>query len=265
MKLAIAALLCGLVCSCFAQVELTGPNQYPQFRGVSGLAGGGIPLRPENKVGGKGAVALSTPIGYALGHWKFFAGFSLLSTDGAFPPFSNSGGDLLAGNGTLFEVGSFYIKGLGHITASQMNVSGRGDNTSNYSLRIPLGNDKIGWSIGVQDVTGTIGSAGDTFPVEDRLNSQSVFTVLTYQVADGTYVSAGVGSRRFKYGFANASHWVNDRLGFFLEHDGYNFNGGACWMLGSLKMDVVGSDVIGIATVGTVRGKYPYWTIGVSF
>ena len=75
------------------QAELIGRDQYPQFRGMSALPGGGFPLRTNNQIGSRGAFALSTPIGYSLGHWEGFMGGSLLSPKGGIPPFCNSSGE----------------------------------------------------------------------------------------------------------------------------------------------------------------------------
>ncbi len=257
----VAATLTG---PAFAQVNLTGPDQFPQFRGPSSLPGSGFPLRPDNKIGAPGALALSTPVGYSLGHWEGFVGLSFLSTDGRFPVYSGSG-DFINGNGTFWQMVGIKAGDSGYLTVSNVIVSRIGDNTTSYHFRPETNTGNWGFAIGVQDISGEIGSAGDTFPAVDGRSSRSVYVVVTSQVGPSTFASVGVGTRRFRYGFANASHWFNDKIGLFAEWDGYNSNVGGTYMLGDMGFSAFGKRANGIMTLGIVRGEYPFWMVGVSF
>jgi hypothetical protein len=94
---------------------------------------------------------------------------------------------------------------------------------------MPAGNPRLVPSIGVQDLLGTGGSAGTGLPTDGR-SSQSVFGVLTYRLETGrrpVYLSAGIGSRRFRNSFQSASYQVSRSTRVWLEYDGFGLNEGA--------------------------------------
>lgn len=251
----------------FAQVELTGPQQFPQFRGMSGLPGGGSAIRFDGSVGKGGAMALSTPVAYSLGNWKFVFGLSLLSIDGAIPPFSStgSGATFLNSNGTATQAVGIHLTGDLMLTITNFIASTVGDSTTNYHLSYPIGNG-ASFAAGVQDITGEIGSAGDTFsPAEDGRSSRSFYAVATFPLGEKSFVSAGIGSLRFKRPFFNASTWVTDNVILFVEQDGYNWNGGFGWDLGGLGFEPIDDEANLFLHGGTVRGKYPFVGFAVSF
>ncbi len=251
----------------FAQVELIGRDQYPQFRGASGLPGSGAPVRPVGGIGLGGAWSLTTPIAYSLGHWQFFFGGSLLSTDGAIPPFAKNGGnaEALNSNGTFWQMGGFKFGDVGDLTLANMFVSTEGDNGSNVHFRFNLGNPRVGFAAGIQDTAGQVGSAGDVFPADDVRTSRSAYGVVTLAVGEKSFVSAGWGTRRFEKGFASATHWVSDRWAVFTEFEGKHWNVGAGYGFGYAGFSVRGSRAEGFMSFGTVRGKYPFWSVGVGF
>src|SRR5579862_4540650 len=67
-----------------AQGQFHGHRSYPQLRDLSGFAGGTFGVLPDGSVDPLGAMAISTPIGYALGGNQYVAGIGSLS-DTAWP------------------------------------------------------------------------------------------------------------------------------------------------------------------------------------
>lgn len=264
----LTVLLCAALGSAaWAQAELTGPRQYPQFRGTSGLPGGGFAIRPDGTVGAGGAMALSSPVAFSLGHWKFWGGLSMLSTDGAIPPFSSRGSDaeFLRGNGTIWQSLGIQAGSVGRLTITNFIASWKLDNTTNYHFQFQLPDERIGVAVGIQDIAGSIGSAGDTFGAADERLSRSAYGVVTVPLGEKTWVSAGIGTERFRRPFGNVSTWVTPRIGLFAEHDGYNWNGGVGWDLGRTAWRFRDREGTAFASFGIVRGKYPIWSLGVAF
>src|SRR5579863_5468349 len=59
-----------LASGALAQTNLAGPHEYPAFRTISGLPGGGFGVTPDGVPSFNGAMAFSTPIGYSLSNWN---------------------------------------------------------------------------------------------------------------------------------------------------------------------------------------------------
>ena len=250
----------------FGQASVSGPDQFPQFRGYGGLPGNGMPILPNGLKGRGGATSISTPVGYSMQTWNFHFGGSVMSTNSGIPPFNgrSGGGEFFNGNGTIWMAGALKFDWWGTFTVTNVIVSGSGDNTTNYHLQFPKEGNTLAFAVGVQDITGEIGSAGDTFPVEDQRTSRSFYFVTTEQFWGGKgYVSAGWGSRRFQKGFANASYWVKDDVVVFAEHDGFNFNGGVGYSLGRFGKGFGNHDMVGHMSLGLIRGRHPFWTVGI--
>lgn len=251
----------------FGQADIAGPQQYPQFRGLSGLPGGGFPLTYDGRIAYGGAMGLSTPVAYGLGHWRVIGTFSFLATEeGGFPLLSGSGGELFAANGTATQGFGIYAKGVGHFSIINMIVSTRGDNTTNYQLSIPVsGDERTVLALGIQDVSGQIGSAGDTFPVEDRRLSRSGYVVLTTPLGEWGNVSGGWGTERFRRPFVNVSGWVDQRTVLFVEQDGYNVNAGGAYLVPMNGLSLYGREATLTVNASLVRGKYPNLAFTLSF
>lgn len=250
-----------------AQSDLIGPDEYPQFRGVSGLPGGGFPVRPESGIGLGGAFALSTPVAYSLGHYEFFAGGSMLSTGSNIPPFSGgggNGGDLFSANSTLWQMVGVKAGKVGWLTVSNMIVSSKRDNGTNYHFKFNIPNSKIGIAVGIQDIGGQIGSAGDIYKQADTKLSRSAYVVGTTPLGDRSYLSLGIGTRRFFKPFGSVSTWLTPRLGAFAEYEGREWNVGGLYGLGKFRF-LKDRPAESFTSFGIVDGKYPYWSIGMKF
>lgn len=236
-----------------------GKNQYPQYRNLSGLAGGGYGTDAQGRRSESGPTAFSTPTAFVLGHDSFFFADGGANFRGALSL------DERRLNGTV--VGTY-----GH-TFGQFNIAFT-DFIKSYALDqvynlqiglIPVHKNRLGFSIGVQDGQGRGGSAGAGQPT-DRNSSQSIFGVFTYPVDVGSihplFVSAGVGTHRFGNGFGSASYWVGGPLRTYLEYDGFGFNEGILLYQkvgrGRGSFDVNGN-------VGLLRGKFLAFSLGVGF
>jgi hypothetical protein len=209
-----------------------GRAQYPQFRFLSGLSGGGFAVDREGRPNPEGAMALSTPIGYALGGWRWAAVAGSANERGkvkvAFDDANREGT-----NGTAAALLGVPLGRYGHAAASVMVLSSYGDNVYNLQWQ-PAGQEgsPVVASLGVQDAEGTGGTAGDGLPTDGR-NSASGFVAATWQARPGLHVTLGGGTARFRQGFGSVSWSVARGLKLMAEHDGYGWNfSGAVNLLG---------------------------------
>ena len=199
-----------------------GPGQYPQYRQISGLAGGGYGLDEAGRESLSGPTAFSTPIGYVLGHDRFQIAASLESFNST-PAvgIGTSNGHALVSYGHTF--GAF------NVMASDLVKSHYLDNAYNVQAGV-LADSRSGLalSVGVQDVRGVGGSAGYGIPT-DMNSSRSLFGVMTGRLRSwgGTYyLSAGAGTHRFGKGFASVSHQIVVPVRTWVEYDGWGINEG---------------------------------------
>lgn len=216
---------------CIAQsIPDTGPGTYPQFRNLSGLAGSGFGTDENGNHSLGGPVAFSTPTAYVLGHnhFEFLYGGSSFDNQVRFG--TNRTNETAFGMigvtiGKVNLAGTFFVKSR---ALDQVFHLQAGYTPSN---KIPLA-----LSLGVQDIQGRGGSAGDGQPT-DHLSSQSFFGVATYRIAthdNPVYISAGYGGRRFHSLFGSASYQVARRIRVYVEEDVYTVNEGAVfgWKVG---------------------------------
>ncbi len=261
----------GVICACLlalpslarAQNEaLTGPEQFPEFRNLSGLSGSGYGVDWQGNPSLAGPVALSTPVAYVLGHNRLrLLGGSMGNSADPATAFRSS-----SGNSTVFGTYGGTI-GPVNIALTDMVI-----NTSKFSQvfnlqlqYVPRTRWAIMPSIGVQDIRGGGGSAGEGIQPADRRTSTSYFITFTHQFATGAnplFVSAGVGSRRFKKGFASASYQVVRPVRAFLEWDGLgNWNEGVLfsWMTAARRPLELN------AGVAFVRGEYITLFAGIGY
>lgn len=256
----IPAALIGLAALACAQSELSGADQFPQFRGMSGLPGGGFAVDQDGNPGSVGAMSLSTPIGYALGHRRFNLGVSVVSNNGTLKFFRNEH-DASAGNGTASLMYGLDFGKAGRGTIGVMVLSSQGDHVYNLQYQPGGQSGPVRYSVGVQDFFGRGGSAGETI-VGDSVLSRSFFGVATAKVLDDTYISVGIGTRRFEKGFINASTNIGRDFKATIEHDGFNMNVGLACTLG-YDRDDRGRNVT--MFLGFVRNKYLTWAVNVSY
>jgi hypothetical protein len=235
-----------------------GPNQFPQFRNLSGLSGGGYGLDSQGYPSLSGATAFSTPIAYVLGHDRLWLALAKASFSLA-PGFS--GGD---SNGTgVFSFGHTF--GRFNLAFTDLIKSAHGDQAYNLQLGyVPSLDSSWGFSVGVQDWQGNGGAAGLGVP-GDQLSARSLFGVVTYRVGlrpRPLYVSAGIGRHRFARLFGSLSYQLSRPLRVWLEEDGYGINTGILithpLRIGSKPVEIYN-------TLGLLRGRYFVWSVGWTF
>ena len=245
----------------FAQTNIIGPHEYPQFRTLSGLSGGGFGVRPDGTPAFDGAMALSTPIGYSLGHWNgtltasntsdywFFrlphiTGYE--GKDDSIGKFSGCGGVTLGHFGSL--CGSFMV------------VSSQWDTEFNLQYQAPLFYKNVGISAGVQDTAGTRYDRATGLP--GRRSSQSWFSAATVPLKCGVYVSGGWGTRRFDKGFANVSVPIGDRFKAIVEEDGLGVNEMVAWNPKAVESyKLFGRAITTTMMLGFIDSRYAVWSL----
>ena len=258
MRILLAALLLvGISSSAFAQGELAGEDKFPQFRGLSGLAGGGFGVDPDGRASLTGATAFSTPIAHVLGHRQWRIGFSSISRNDEFTL------DFGGGNATGVLMYGHSFPGL-NIALSDMFLSSIGDQAINLQAQFaPSAESRANFSVGVQDISGDGGSSGTGVPGDDK-SSTSIFGVATFRATEGEnplWISAGFGTRRFRNGFANASIAVAKPARIWAEYDGFDPNFGATFTFRTGSEDRPTEFTI---LVGVVK-KYPTVAFGLGF
>lgn len=252
-----ALLLAALATGAFAQRELAGERNFPQARTLSGLPGGASGVLPDGTPDFNGAMAFSTPIGHTLGKWHIQANLGSTSKDKRWRGFDGGEGDNKSNGTGVLIVG--VPTELGEISVSYVQTSRlSNDRIWNFQMTPKGQKGPVRFAIGVQDAF----DKTVTTPVYQE-TARSAYGVATYQVNKDTYVSAGIGTQRFRKGFVNASTLVTKNVKAVVEHDGYNWNYGVAFNMGSKN---VGGDrrVQATSYLGFVRGKYATWTIGFS-
>lgn len=234
-----------------------GPNRYPQYRNLSGLAGGGFGVDAEGYPSLVGPTAYSTPIAYVPGHDQIRilgAKMSFTSLPDVRINHSNGSGVFLYG----------HTFGRLNVAFSDLIKSSQWDQALNLQIGwIPSSPIAPAFSVGVQDIFGHGGAAGEGVP-GDAASTRSVFAVATWCVPwrHPLYVSAGIGSCRFRQGFASASMPLSRGLRGWIEYDGFGFNEGLLWATWKTKMGLRAETDF---TVGFIRGRYFLLGTGIGF
>lgn len=245
-----------------AQSELTGPDRFPQFRVLSGLPGCGFGVTQDGVPSIRGALSFTTPIGYSLGARRFAVSFGSVSYDMRIRSIDSGGSNPQGGggNGTLSILGGFEIPKWGRFTLAHTYLSSIGDNVQSIQWQLPLKDPRIGVSIGLQDIAGTGASSGENLPGDGAI-SRSAFLVGTAKIGDG-HVSAGLGTRRFRYGFAAVSYPFGNGFNALVEYEGWHWNVGL-----GVRLGEIGGSPRAQATMmlGIVRGKYAFWNFSFAF
>ncbi len=236
-----------------------GKNQFPQYRNLSGLAGGGYGTDAQGRFSLSGPTAFSTPTAYTLGHDQIYLGVGGINFRGVPSLDTNR----LNSSGVVSYGHTF---GPINITFTDFLKSAALDSAINIQASfIPSRNNRLGASIGVQDLLGLGGSSG-TGTLTDRYSSQSVFFAFTYPVSTGgdhpLYLSGGLGTHRFNKGFGSASYYVGGPLRTWLEYDGFGLNEG---ILLTHKIGRGRGSVNLNGNFGFVRGKYLLFGAGIGF
>jgi hypothetical protein len=236
MRVQVACLATVSLFSCAsAGTTFNGPRSYPQFRDISGFAGGTFGVDESGKLGIDGAMAISTPIGFALGHRRIVLGLGSLSRD-SFLALPN-----LDRNGNAFEsdASGQIVAGVdtpvGRINYTHFVLSSLLDSVGNMQWQLPIRSSRLGLSIGAQNVWGRSGQSAEEYDPTNGDNSRSVFAVATYKVAPGAYATLGVGDFRFKGVFGSACANVAPRTKAVVEYDTFGWNVGVGHSLGRIK------------------------------
>ncbi len=256
----------GIAGTASAQRELTGTNQYPQFRGLSGLPGGGFGVRPDGRLAIDGAMSFSSPVAYAIRPGRGALAFSSISRDSTIRFGNSVSGDANTdANGTLVGLYGLDLR-VGRLTVGAIAFSGLFDTGINFHFAPNQGERPLQFAVGVQDIAGEGGTAGGELP-GDTDNSTSPYIVGTAALRGGTYVSAGIGTGRFRHPFANASFAAFPRARLVLEHDGFNVNAFIAYSPSFGRLDEFGEEREGGATFsfGLVRGKYATVALALHF
>jgi hypothetical protein len=241
-----------------------GKGQFPQFRNLSGLPGGGFAVTPEGAPDVRGALSLSTPIAYSLTDSRIVVQYASQSNDRRFRFDSPRQEGIRGTNATGTAMIGLPIDDW-RVTLTGMFLSSDHDSVLNVHVQPPLGGKDWAVGFGAQDFFSTGGAAGTNHP-NDRDLSRSLYAVGTYRFAEGIYVSGGVGTERFKKGFVGASAPVGDSARVSLEQDGYGFNGFALYEVKALeRVSGTKRDARVLLGVGLVKMKHPVWSVGLSF
>ena len=265
------SLTCLAVVSVAGAQTLSGPGQYPQFRNMSGFSGGLFGVTREGVPSMRGAMAISTPIGYSLSDYHVALGYASQSIDRRLR-FPDSSGDSARANGTAQGIIGLRTK-FGSLAFSDMVHSKLGDSVLNLQFQFKSNVPKFGLSVGVQDAFSTGGAAGQDIPGDNDI-SRSYWVAATYEFAPGIHGTIGKGDRRFKGVFASASANVSPRLKFVAEYDTFNINYAVSYNLGPWKPfdpkytlnpedDTRRGDVF--LTFGYIRTSNVFWGVNITF
>lgn len=251
MRTTIALALCLATSLSFGQARLAGKGQYPQSRTISGLAGGGTSVLPNGRPSIRGALTLSTPIGYTLGKDSAVLTGGTTSLDSNLRWFD---GDVTTNgsNGTaaiLFGVDT----GRGNLGVSLVQTSRLSEDRVVNLQFSPKKRGPIGVSVGVQDLldeTVTTPNYGES--------AQTYFIATTYQ-SEQAYFTVGAGTKRFRDGFASASAPLGSFARAMVEHDGYGLNYGVELQLFDVKTSRAS------LFLGSCQTRYATWALSWQF
>lgn len=245
--------------------------EFPQFRNASGLPGGLFGVSYEGRPTIKGAMAISTPIGYGLGNGYYSLGLAVQSRDRRLR-FPTSGRDTEDANSTLSLMGGFGLGNYGSLTISGMFLSSRGDSVLNLQYAVPTNLKGLGVSVGVQNVFDRPHARGDRQPGEKDL-SRSFFVAATYEALAGTYLTLGKGDVRWKGIFGSASVPIGDRVRATAEYDTFGWNYGVAIGLGSVYQVSLEDELRGRSprvpeftlSLGFIKQNRIFWGVNVSY
>lgn len=254
----------------WAQTPFFGPGTFPQFRDMSGLSGAGFPVDREGYPTMKGAIALSTPIGFTLGHGYTVHGVASRSRNSRLQWFhtsvrrrasefdSDATGQIISGFSTAY----------GNIAISQMIMSTLLDKVHHVQWQLPLSLPGVGVSLGVHNWRDRGNAAGEGWPGDDAL-SRSVFLVATAEVAPGAYITLGKGDVRYKGVFGSACANLSDRVKAYCEYDTFGWNSGLAFSTGPAKIPALKRPGRPhpefFITVGYIQGRRATWTLNMVF
>ncbi|MBS1718664.1 MAG: hypothetical protein JSS72_13130 [Armatimonadetes bacterium] len=257
MRITTLFALLSLAACLSAQGELSGPREYPQFRTLSALPGGLFGVLPGGKPDFSGAMAISTPIAYALGSRHFAAGLGNTSVNSRFAFFDKHGSSTNTSNGTGFVMGGVTTP-VGELCGTYMVLSSKGDQVYNFQFS-PRMEGKVRVGVGVQDAGSHGGASGDPLDFTLHYTSRSYYSVATADLGKGNYASVGYGDQRFGGVFGNVSAQVTPKLKALVEYDVFN------WNFGLATPVYQRNGATATLFAGMIRGKYATWGLTATF
>lgn len=266
MRAVVATLFLSICGLCLADgTELLGPNRFPQFRDMSGLSGSGFGLSADGAVTTRGAIALSTPLGFTLEPGRYVLGFASRSHNSRFAFINSASATANKSDGTGQMILGFKL-GNGNLAVSSMWLSTELDSVQHLQWS-PFSSAESGWgwSVGIHNATQRGHAAGDGTPVADAKNSLSVFFAATRMIGEDNYLTLGAGTTRYKGLFGSYSHQLSERSKFYIENDTFNFNYGLSYGIPMKYKSFGGTDSHLFLTAGFVRGKLATWTFNYAF
>ncbi|HUS80658.1 MAG TPA: hypothetical protein VM283_05270 [Armatimonadota bacterium] len=232
-RIAVALAVCAVALGSLVSAAADGREfvDYPEFRYVSALPGGGWGVTPDGRPGFEGAIQTNIPVAYTpcTGVILGYASGSFDST----PRIEFSGNNV---NGTATV--AFGLGSPGHgIYFCEMGTSNHWEPAQNLQVQlVPASEDRPALAIGVQDMFRNRDER-----VGDRGNgADSYYAVVTQQFGPPEhpfFASAGVGSKRFNGIFGGVSWRAADQVTLMAEYDGWNINAGAAFDLSEWLTD----------------------------
>lgn len=220
LPIAVAAML-GVSGLCTAAPEEF--VEFPEFRYISALPGGGFGVTPEGRVGFDGALMMNVPVAYTPCSGNFVGGYWSGSTDPWDINIGTEGSDV---NGT-----ALLAAGLGKpehgLYVAFMPTSKESEAAWNFQLQLRGDDwDKPAFAIGVQDSS----NQRDRHKGVHKGGSRSFYGVATGRLGSEdnfVYLTLGWGGGRFNSRpFGGVSWPFHDHFTAFAEYDGFNANVG---------------------------------------
>jgi hypothetical protein len=248
-----------------AQAKFASHGEYAQFRSLSGLSGGGYGVDENGHITIKGAFSFSTPVAYSLRGGAVSLTLGNTSFDGKLRFFekerANDFGFKSNGTGSA-NVG--IDTSFGRFTLGMVVVSGGFENAYSFLYTPPQKDQKVTFAVGAQGLFAAGGFIGPGFADNTADRSTSVFGVGTWKIDERTHVSAGIGTSRFRNGFAGISYGFTDGIKGFAEYDGFDWNAGVGFSMGSMKLTKDRTAKF-TGTLAIVAHKYAAWSINIGF
>ncbi len=246
------------------QNPFLGRSEFPQYRQISGLSGGGYGVDLKGRGSLTGPTAFSTPLGVALGHDEVRLGGG--DTGFSFQHLPDRFANTSRGSGKAFLTYGLSFRNV-NFAYSYFLKSFRGDAATNLQASYYSGKKNTpSVSVGVQDIVGHGGSAGDGV-AGDSDSSRSLFAAATMPIlavkGEPVYLTAGWGTRRFGKGFSSASYRLSQPLRLWAEYDGFGFNEGilVSYQTKGFKRRPFEANLL----LGVIRGRYPTVALTIGF
>jgi hypothetical protein len=223
MRLCIAVTLVFLLVSSVSQASPEEFREFPEFRYISGLPGGGFGVTPDGRVGFDGALQMNVPVAYTPCGGNYVLGYWSGSTDPWDVTLDTEGPKV---NGTGLLAAGFGKSDHG-VYVAFMPTSKESEAVWNFQIQLRRDDwDKPAFAVGVQDsadqrdrVRGGRGGGGRSYygVATGRLGTEEKFVFLTLGWGGGRFNSRPFGGISWPF---------HDKFTAFVEYDGFNANVG---------------------------------------